>query len=121
MHFLIDASMPRGAALLIQSHGHQATDVRDIGLGGAPDPDIAAYAQAHHLAILSRDFDFADVRQYPPDQFDGIAVIDLPSTATVPTILNLVDYLLQQPQTLNDLPGRLAVVAPGRIRLWPKP
>jgi Domain of unknown function (DUF5615) len=121
VHFLIDASMPRGTAALIRSRGHDATDVRDIGLGAARDQDIAAHAQAHQLAILSRDFDFADVRHYPPDQFDGIAVIDLPSTARAPTILNLVDFLLQQPKTLNDLPGRLAIVAPGRIRLWPTP
>jgi len=113
--------MPRGIAPLIQSRGHQAIDVRDIGLGGAPEQDIAAHAQAHQLAILSRDFDFADVRTYPPDQYAGIAVIDLPSTATAPTILNLVDDFLQQPQTLRDLAGRLAIVAPGRTRLWPRP
>jgi predicted nuclease of predicted toxin-antitoxin system len=71
VHFLIDASMPRGTAPLICSRGHDATDVRDIGLGGAPDQDIAAHAQAHQLAILSRDFDFADVRNYPPDQYAG--------------------------------------------------
>jgi hypothetical protein len=121
MHFLIDASMPRGTASLIQSRGHSATDVRDIGLGGASDQDIAAHAQAHQMVILSRDFDFADVRNYPPDQYAGIAVIDLPSTATAPTILKLVDDFLQQQQTLNDLPGRLAIVEPGRTRLRPKP
>jgi len=62
VHFLIDASMPRSTAPLIRSRGHDATDVRDIGMGGAVDQDIAAYAQAQHLAILSRDFDFADIR-----------------------------------------------------------
>jgi predicted nuclease of predicted toxin-antitoxin system len=121
MHFLVDASMPRGTAPLIQSRGHQATDVRDIGLGGAPDPDIAAHAQAQQLAILSRDFDFADIRLHPPDQFHGIAVIDLRSTSTTPAILNLVDDFLQQTQILNDLPGRLAIVAPGRTRLRHRP
>ena len=45
MQFLVDASMPRGTAPLIQSRGHQATDVRDIGLGSARDQDIAAHAQ----------------------------------------------------------------------------
>ena len=119
VHFLVDASMPRAAAPLIHSRGHQPTDVRDIGLGTAPDPTIAAHAQARQLAILSRDFDFADIRQYPPGQYEGIVVIDLPSTATAATILNLVDYLLQQPQTLSRLSGRLAIVAPGRIRLRP--
>src|SRR5712692_12063404 len=116
MHFLIDASMPRSTAPLVRLQGHQATDVRDIGLGGALDWDIAAYAQAGQLAILSRDFDFADIRNYPPDQYAGIVVIDLPSTATAPTILNLVDDFLQQTQTLNDLPARLAIVAAGRTR-----
>src|SRR5437879_2161332 len=91
MHFLIDASMPRSTAPLVRSRGHHATDVRDIGLGGAADQDIAAYAQAQQLAILCRDFDFADIRNYPPDQYAGIVVIDLPSTATAPTIMQLVD------------------------------
>jgi predicted nuclease of predicted toxin-antitoxin system len=121
VHFLVDASMPRSTAPLVRSRGHQATDVRDIGLGVAPDEDIAASAQAQQLAILSRDFDFADVRNYPPDQYAGIVVMDLPNTATLPTILNLVDVFLQQTQTFNDLPGRLAIVAPGRIRLRPAP
>ncbi len=121
MHFLIDASMPRGTAPLIRSRGHDATDVRDIGLRAAPDQAIAAYAQAHQFAILSRDFDFADVRNYPPDQYAGIVVIDLPSTVTAPTILKLVDGLVLDPQTLNDLPGRLAILEPGRICLRPPP
>jgi predicted nuclease of predicted toxin-antitoxin system len=118
---LIDASMPRSTAPLVRSRQHDATDVRDISLGAAADQDIAAHAQAQQLAILSRDFDFADVRNYPPDQYDGIVVIDLPSTTTAQTILELVDGFLQQTQTLNDLPGRLAIIAPGRIRLRPAP
>jgi predicted nuclease of predicted toxin-antitoxin system len=121
MQFLVDASMPRSIAPLLRSQGHGATDVRDIGLGGAADQDIAAYAQAKQLAVLSRDFDFADIRNYPPDQYAGIVVIELPSSATAPTILNLVDSFLQQTQTLNDLPGRLAIVEPGRTRLRPAP
>jgi predicted nuclease of predicted toxin-antitoxin system len=121
VHFVVDASMPRSTAALIRSHGHQATDVRDIGLGGAPDEDIAVHAQANQLAIISRDFDFADIRNYPPDQYAGIVVIELPCTATAPMILNLVDIFLRQAQTLNDLPGRLAIVEPGRVRLRPIP
>ena len=121
MHFLVEASMPRTTAPLVQSRGHQATDVRDVGLSSAPDQDIAAYAQARQMAILSRDFDFADIRNYPPDQYAGIVVIDLPCTATAPTIVKLVEDFLQQTQTLTDLPGRLGIVAPGRTRLQPAP
>jgi predicted nuclease of predicted toxin-antitoxin system len=113
--------MPRSTAPVIRLRGHDATDVRDIGMRSAADQDIAAYAQAQQLAILSRDFDFADVRNYPPDQYMGIVVIDLPSSATASTILKLADGFLQQTQTLIDLPGRLAIVEPGRIRLRPAP
>ena len=121
MHFLVNASLPRSTAPLVRSRGHHATDVRDIGLGSAADQDIAACAQAQQLAILSRDFDFADIRNYPPHQYAGIAAIDLPSSATAATVLNLVEAFLQQAQALSDLPGRLAIVEPGRTRLWPAP
>jgi len=121
VHFLIDASMPRGTSALICSRGHQATDVRDLGLHAAQDSVIAAHAQANQLAILSRDFDFADVRNYPPDQYAGIVVVDVPSTFTAPIILKLVDRLLMDTKTLNDLPRRLAILEPGRVRLRPPP
>ncbi len=42
MHFLIDADLPRSTKDLLQRYGHDVTDVRDIGLGSADDPDIAA-------------------------------------------------------------------------------
>jgi predicted nuclease of predicted toxin-antitoxin system len=49
VHFLIDADLPRSLKPLIERYGHEATDVRDIGLGSANDPPIAAYAQAHRV------------------------------------------------------------------------
>jgi hypothetical protein len=94
MRFLIDADLPRPVAPLVRSLGHEATDVRDVGLGEAPDAEIAAYARAHELCLLTGDFDFADIRDYPPEHYYGIVV-------------------------LSRLPGRLAIVEPGRIRLRP--
>ena len=35
MRFLIDANMPRSTAELLKRYGHEAVDVRDIGMGGA--------------------------------------------------------------------------------------
>ena len=121
MHFLVDASMPRGTGPLIRSLGHDATDVRDIGLGGAPDASVAGHAKTNGLCLVSRDFDFADIRNYPPDQYAGLVVIDLPITALVPAILGQVRALLGRQDVLTALPGRLAIVEPGRIRLRPSP
>ena len=71
MRFLIVANMPRSTAELLRRYHHEAVDVRDIGMGGAADSDIAAYAQRYRLALVTRDFDFADIRNYPPAQYAG--------------------------------------------------
>lgn len=65
MRFLVDANMPRSAAGAVQRLGHDAVDVRDVGLGGADDAQIAAYAKEHKFTLVTRDFDFSDVRNYP--------------------------------------------------------
>jgi predicted nuclease of predicted toxin-antitoxin system len=111
MHFLVDASLPSSTATLISSLGHTGTDVRDIGLGDADDEDIAAYAQER------RDFDFADVRNYPPAEYAGIAVVDLPNDWLVASILQVIRGFVIQEELLDKLPGHLAIIEAGRIRL----
>lgn len=55
MRFLIDEDLPRSTDSLLRQHEHEAIDVRDIGLRGAIDTEIAAYAQKHGLYLLSGD------------------------------------------------------------------
>ena len=117
MRFLIDADLPRATGESLRRAGHDAFDVRDIGLGDAKDSDIAAYAQVHQLCLLTGDFDFADIRNYPPHLYPGIVVFTLPQHATVAFILQLVDIFLQQTAVLTRLPGQLAIVEPGRVRM----
>jgi hypothetical protein len=69
MRFLIDANMPRSTAESLRRCDHEAVDVRDIGMGGAADSDIAPYAEQNRLALVTRDLDFADIRNYPPAQY----------------------------------------------------
>lgn len=66
MRFLLDANMPRSAAGAIQRLGHEVMDVRDLGMGLTEDRLIADYARKHSLVIITRDFDFSDIRNYPP-------------------------------------------------------
>jgi predicted nuclease of predicted toxin-antitoxin system len=117
MRFLVDEDLPRSVAPLIKSYGHEALDVRDLSLRGAKDQQIAAYAQSHQLTLVTGDFDFADIRNYPPKDFAGLVVLRLPRNATAGFILKLMDEFLQQSQVIARLPGRLAIVEPGRVRL----
>jgi hypothetical protein len=44
-------------------------------------------------------------------------VLRLPRDATAKFILHLAESLLGQPEVLGRLPGRLAIVEAGRVRL----
>ncbi|NTU63375.1 MAG: DUF5615 family PIN-like protein [Chloroflexi bacterium] len=117
MHFLIDADLPRSLAEIIRQRGHDVTDVRDIGLRSAKDPVIARYAREHHICLITGDYDFADIRNYPPDQYAGIVVLFLPRAATASYINQLVGQFLASEELILQLPGQLAIVEPGRVRL----
>jgi len=45
--------------------------MRDAGRRDAPDNTIADYARRNHLVLITRDFDFADIRNYPPWLYEG--------------------------------------------------
>ena len=119
MRFLIDADLPRSTKPLLERFGHEAIDVRDIGLRNAKDTIIARYAQDHQACILTGDFGFADIRNYPPETYYGIVVLELPRDTTAAFILHLIEEILRQHEVLARLPRRLAIVEAGRIRLRP--
>lgn len=122
MQFLIDANLPRSTAARVRARGHEAIDAREADLGAADDTLIAAYAQCHQLALITRDFDFADVRNYPPRDYAGLVVVDLPSEATPGLILDVLEDFLNDQEVLARLRGNLAIVELaivecGRVRL----
>src|ERR1043165_573851 len=117
MHFLIDANMPKSAEGVIRRYGHDAVDVRNIGLASAEDSRIAAYARQHSLAIVTRDFDFANIRNYPPAHYSGIVVLELPDDAIVSVVIKVLESFLSRSEIVSKLPGRLAVVDSGRVRI----
>ena|SRR6266542_3604692 len=117
MRFLIDADLPRSVAGVIRRHAHEAIDVRDVGLRSAKDWQIARYARDEQLCLLTGDRDFGDVLNYPPEQYYGIVVLDLPRNATSNYINSLLDSFLQNEPVVNQLAGMLAIVEAGRVRL----
>lgn len=103
----------------MRSCGHEATDARDVGLRSAADPEIASYACREGLCLLTGDFDFSDIRAYPPQEYAGLVVLKLPRDATAQYIAHLVGSFLERRDLVAGLEGRLAIVEPGRVRLRP--
>lgn len=96
---------------------NEAIDVRDIGLRGAKDSQIASYAQSRSLCLMTGDFDFPDIRNYPPAEYAGLVVLSIPRDVTALFILNLLEGFLKQDKLISELPGKLAIVEPERIRI----
>jgi predicted nuclease of predicted toxin-antitoxin system len=119
MRFLIDANLPRAVIAVVQSLGHQAEFARDIGLASATDQQIASHALQYRAALLTRDLDFEDIRQYPPDRYSGIVVLRLPDSAVAEEIAAALERFLSEPGLIASLGGRLAIVEGDRVRFRP--
>ncbi len=117
MRFLIDADLPYSLERLLVAHEHIALHVRDVGLGGASDDAIAEFARSEKWAILTGDFDFADIRNYPPDDYYGIAVLVLTPRMVSSDIHALVRSFLERHEVVAALEGKLAIVEFGRVRV----
>ncbi len=117
LHFLVDASLPRAIADVLRAAGHQATDVRDVGLGAADDGTIAEHARQAGMCLISRDGGFGDIRAYPPRDYSGIVIVDAPYRAGRQLLVDLVERLVRIPGLAEELPGRLAVADLVRVRI----
>jgi predicted nuclease of predicted toxin-antitoxin system len=91
--------------------------VRDVGLGGARDEAIGEFAKSEKFAILTGDFDFADIRNYPPAEYFGIAVLVLTPKMVSTDIHALVRSFLGRREVVDGLEGKLAIVESGRVRV----
>jgi predicted nuclease of predicted toxin-antitoxin system len=116
MRFLLDANLPRSASSLLQRLGHEAIDVRDIGMRHSHDELIAAYARENQCVMVTRDFDFADIRNYPPVQYEGIVVLEMPDDATADQVLGVLETFVSRPDWMEQLRGKLAIVEGWRVR-----
>ena len=59
MRFVVDAQLPPALARLLESHGHEAEHVADIGLRDAADALIWQHAIKNEAILVTKDEDFA--------------------------------------------------------------
>jgi len=75
--FKVDENLPEEVAAALREAGHDAMTVQAQGLAGQPDDRIAVVVSHERRALLTLDTDFADIRTYPPAQYDGLVVLRL--------------------------------------------
>jgi predicted nuclease of predicted toxin-antitoxin system len=62
VRFLVDAQLPPALAHWLAEHGHAAEHLFDLGMAGAEDKAIWAYAVEVRAVIVTKDEDFAERR-----------------------------------------------------------
>lgn len=113
--FKLDENLPAEAAAPFANAGHDAATALDQQLGGRPDDERADICRREGRALVTLDLDFADIRNYPPADFQGIIVLRLEHVAkqrVVAAIGRLVPVLSQEP-----LVGKLWIVDEATIRI----
>jgi hypothetical protein len=67
--------------------------------------------------LISGDFGFSDIRNYPPAEYNGLVILTAQGNATAAGLLDLLESLLKQDGILADIRGRLLIVERNRIRI----
>lgn len=106
MNFLVDAQLPPALCRWLQARGHGARHVHALGLGAAPDADIAAFAEAEDLVLITKDDDFLRLRL--PDRF-AVLWLRCGNTTNV-TLAAWLDPRWSQIETLLQSGERLVEV-----------
>lgn len=115
MDFKIDENLPDELSDLLKERGHAACTVLEQKLGGRPDTEIIDVCLGEKRALITLDWDFSDIRQYPPEKYAGIILLK-PQSQSKTRILSL----LKQCMPLLDaepITGQLLILEPGRLRI----
>lgn len=119
MKFFLDENLPWSLAKNITALGFQAEHVRMVGLRGAEDKEIAAYAKKHQAVLITKDKEFGSFLFYPPGSHYGLLLLRLPASFTSLKIKQAVVGFLQKVNP-NELEHSIIVLEVGkyRRRVW---
>jgi predicted nuclease of predicted toxin-antitoxin system len=117
LKFFIDEDLPRSAVEIFREAGFEAVDIRDTPLRGQKDWQIADYVKAEGYCLVTGDYDFADIRNYPPSQYHGLIVVNAGRDATAESINALAADFVKNVTLMKKVYGSLAIVEPGRVRI----
>ncbi|HET6579888.1 MAG TPA: DUF5615 family PIN-like protein [Gemmatimonadales bacterium] len=111
----LDGNQPQAALAIFRDAGHDAETAVDESLGGHADVDLASHCRRERRALLTFDLDFADLRQYPPEEYAGLLVFRLRSHA-VPRVLGVMRRIVPLLAT-EPVEGHLWLIDEVQVRI----
>jgi predicted nuclease of predicted toxin-antitoxin system len=113
--FKLDENLDQHVADILREAGYQAATVKEQGLRGASDREIAEVCRREGRCLISLDLHFPNIIDLPPGDYDGIVVLRHPRLR-LPAVLQLARQLVGTLRG-HDPKGQLWIVEPGRTRM----
>ena len=115
MRLKLDENLGQQSAQFLRRRGHAVATVHDQGLRSAADEDLLEECRREGRGLVTLDLDFANPLLFRPSQFEGIAVLRLPSKPSRVDLLEAVETLAGGLDR-DTLRGKLWIIQRGRIR-----
>ena len=115
MNLLLDENIPRSAVKELRALGIKVEHASEIGLKGAIDKEIAAYAKKQDAILITKDLEFGSLLVYPKGSHYGLIVLRVPHHLTAQHNIKILKNFLQDIKTQN-LAGKIIVLELGRYR-----
>ncbi len=115
MKFLLDENMPPSLAGLLQSIGHEARHVIEIGYNNTPDFKITEFAAASGEVIITHDTDFGTILALTGKNRPSVILFRWQAITAQSVLQFISKHLPQLEENLSK--GALIVVDEHKIRV----
>jgi predicted nuclease of predicted toxin-antitoxin system len=115
MRFKVDENLNDDVADALRARGHDAATVHDQRMRGGVDARLGEACRAEGRAIVTLDLDFANIQDFPPQDFPGLIVLRVADQSR-PHILGVIQRVLDLLDR-EPLSGRLWIVEEHRVRI----
>jgi|Deesub1362A_J573_1020465.scaffolds.fasta_scaffold01962_7 predicted nuclease of predicted toxin-antitoxin system len=109
LKFLLDENIPSSVFKFLKIKGYKAFYVPK----GAKDRNVAELAKREKAVLVTRDYDFANILLYPPQEFHGIIILKVHP----PVAEKLISSMKSVLKAAEDFRGKVFVVLEDRIRV----
>jgi predicted nuclease of predicted toxin-antitoxin system len=117
LKFFADQCISESIIKSLQSAGHEVQRLKDHLPVDAADSNVIEKAQELDAILVSLNGDFADIVNYPPDQYKGIISLQIENHPEImPSLLKNLNSYLSSHDDMSHYSGKLLIAEAHRIR-----
>lgn len=117
LRFFADHCVPESVVEWLRNAGHEVLRLREYLAADSTDTDVISRAQELDAILLSLNGDFADIVNYPPNEYKGIVTLQVENHPEIlPPLLKTLTTYLSIHDNMKHYFGKLLVAEAHRIR-----